>query len=563
MRSNRLMHLALGMIVILSLVGSSLMIAGAQEPKVLYFSRSVGGDLDTIDPSLNETADGNQIIEQLFVGLTAQDEADGALVPSMADSWEVSEDGLTYTFHLRSDVSWVHYNADSGAVEQVLDDSGNPRMVTAQDFLYAWQRTLDPATASVYAFLPAAYVVGGEAYLGGEGSFEDVAISAPDAATIQITQPEPVGFAPYIYGLWMVRALPQWTIDESGDEWTEPENMHSYGPYALKEWEHDVSLTLTKNPFWPGTSDAPQAKIDEIVYVFLDPPQSLAEYEAGNIDFVAAAPTEEMDRIRADATLSAELNISTRDCTYYIGIDQTEPPLSESVHLRRALSYAIDRQAIIDNITKGGQIAAQWFARPGLIAAPTLDTHPDLGVTYDPAKAQEELALGLEELGLSSVDELAPFIAAYGDSANHGQIMQAIQQMWADTLGIQVELTPMDSTTYFTSVSEDAPQLWRSGWCSDYPDADNFDRTVFRSDSEQNDASYNNPDFDALVDQARAETDLETRRDLYAQAENQLVVENPAIIPIYWYTYVQLIKPYVEFTTPAFGHQRWAKWDLK
>jgi len=558
----RKIRLVLGLVLLCSLLISSFSFVGAQDGKVMYYGRGVGGDLNTIDPSLSEAADEIQIVEQLFVGLTAQSETDGSLLPGLANSWEVSEDGMTYTFHLRDDVTWVHYNADSGEVEQVMDDAGNPMSVTAHDVVYAWHRTLDPNTASTYAYVPAEFIVGGAEFMGGEGSAEDLAVAAVDDFTLTITAPEAVSFAPYIYGLWMVRPLPAWAIEAGGDEWTEPENIATYGPYALSEWDHDVSLTLTKNPFWPGTEEAPQASIDEIVYMFLDPAAAMAEYEAGNIDVHGNVPIEEMDRIKADPTLSAELSISTRDCTYYLGIDNTEAPLSESAHLRRALSYSIDRQAIIDNITKGDQVAAQWFSRPGLIAAPTLETDPDLGVHYDPALAQEELALALEELGLGSVDELPAITAAYNDSAGHAAIMQAIQQMWADTLGIEVQLTAMDPTTYFSSLSEEAPQIYRSGWCSDYPDADNFLRGVFRSDSGQNDSGYNNPDFDALVDQARLESDLETRRDLYAQADDLLVNQDAGIIPIYWYTSVRLFKPHVEYTIPALGYERWAKWDI-
>jgi oligopeptide transport system substrate-binding protein len=422
---------------------------------------------------------------------------------------------------------------------------------------------LNPETASTYAFLPAGYVVGGDAYLGGTGTFEDVGVKALDDFTLEITQNEAVSFAPYIYGLWLVRALPQWAIEAGGDDWTEPEYINSYGPFALSEWEHEVSTTLVKNPFWPGTADAPQPALDQVVYRHLDPQASLAEYEAGNLDAIAAVPVEEMDRIKSDATLSAELDIAPRDCTYYLGYDNTEAPLSESVHLRRALSLAVDRQAIIDNITKGDQVAARWFARPGLIAAPTLETHPDLGISYDPALAQEELAMALEELGVGSVDEIPPITLAYNDASNHGQIMQAIQQMWTDTLGITVQLSGLDPTTYFTVVSEDAPQIYRSGWCSDYPDADNFLRGVFRSDSGQNDTGFANEEFDALVDQARQESDLETRRDLYAQADDILSNQQAGVIPVYWYTFVQLTKPYVERTIPALGYQRWAKWDIQ
>jgi oligopeptide transport system substrate-binding protein len=558
MSKSRIVVLGLVLALLLAVVGANV---AAQDVKILHTALGmVGGDLNTLDPSLSEVAGEIQIIDEMYVGLTGQGEDDGALLAGLASSWDVSEDGMTYTFHMMDNVPWVHYNEETGAVEQVMDDSGNPRMVTANDIVYAWGRTLDPVTASTYAYVPAEFVVNGQAFNGGEGTAADLGVTAVDDFTLEVQSPVAVSFAPYIYGLWMVRPLPAWAIEEGGDSWTEPEFHVSYGPYAMKEWEHDVQITLVKNPFWPGSESAQQANIDEIVFHFLDPQAGFAEYEAGTLHAVNP-PIEEMDRIKSDPTLSAELTIGPRDCTYYLGVNQLKSPLGDSVHLRRALSLSIDRQSIVDNVTKGGQEPARWFARPGLIAAPTMETHPEAGIGYDPAAAQEELQLALEELGLASVADIPAISAGYGESAGHTAIMQAIQQMWKDTLGIEVQLSAMDPTTYFSVVSEDAPQIYRSGWCSDYPDADNFLRGVFRSDSAQNDPGFANAEFDALVDQARTETDLETRRDLYAQADTILVNE-VGVIPIYWYTTVQLTKPNVERTYPALGSQRYEKWDL-
>ncbi|MCB9453921.1 MAG: peptide ABC transporter substrate-binding protein [Anaerolineaceae bacterium] len=551
----------IGLALVVMMLMSLTLGVSAQE-KVLHTALGmVGGDLNTIDPSLSEVAGEIQMINEMFVGLTGQGEADGALLPGLASSWDVSDDGFTFTFHLMEGVPWVHYNADSGAVEQVMDDMGNPRYVTANDVVYAWKRTLDPATASTYAYVPAEFIVNGQAFNGGEATADDLGIQALDDYTVEITSPVAVSFAPYIYGLWMVSPLPSWAVEAGGDSWTEPEYYTTYGPFALKEWEHDVSITLIKNPFWPGSPDAPQAILDEVVFHFLDPQAAMAEYEAGTISAVNP-PLEEMDRVRADATLSAELTIGARDCTYYLGVNQDKAPLGDSVHLRRAMSLAVDRQSIVDNVTKGGQTPARWFARPGLIAAPTLDTNPEAGIGYDPMLAQEELAMGLEELGVASAADLPTITLAYNDSSGHAAIAQAIQQMWKDTLGIEVQLSAMDPTTYFSTLSEDAPTIYRSGWCSDYPDADNFLRVVFRSDSSQNDPNFNSPEFDALVDQARAETDLETRRELYAAAEDILSRDQVGIIPIYWYTTVQLTKPNIERTYPALGSQRYEKWDI-
>jgi oligopeptide transport system substrate-binding protein len=402
------------------------------------------------------------------------------------------------------------------------------------------------------------YIVGAAEFNGGTGTADDVQIVAVDDWTVQITAPEAVAFAPSIYGLWMARPVPQAVIEEFGDSWTEAENIATYGPYALKEWAHEESVTLVKNPFWVGTEFVGQAKIDEVTFRFLDPQQAFAEYLAGNVD-ASDVPLEEITRAQADPVLSQEMNVGTNPCTYYLGYDNTEDPLT-NVHLRRALSYAIDRQSIVDNVTKGGQIPAQWFSRPGLNAAPTLETNPDLGIKFDPAKAQEEFALALDELGMSA-DELQLSVS-YNDSSGHAAIVTAIQQMWSDTLGITVQLVALEPSTYFGTVSEEAPMIYRSGWCQDYSDANNFLYDVFYSKSSQNDPGFNSPEYDALVEQARTETDTEVRRELYAQAEEILVVDQAGIVPIYWYTTNQILKPYVEYSKSVTGNEIYDNWDI-
>lgn len=560
--SNKTLRFA-GVLLAAAMLMTLVIGVGAQDGgKVLHTGIGmVGGDLNTIDPALSEVSGENTLIRTMFLGVTTLDETTGDTLPGMASDWTVSEDGTVYTFNLVPDVPWVHYNAESGAVEQVTDESGNVRYVTAADFVYAWQRTLDPATASVYAFLPAEYVVGGQAFNSGEGSFEDVGVRAVDTYTLEITAPEAIGFNINIYGLWMVNAQPQWAIEEGGDLWTEPEYINTYGAFTLKEWAHDESITVIKNPFWPGTEGSPQAQLDEVVFHFLDPQAAFAEYLAGTLD-AANPPLEELERVKTDPVLSAEYSVSPNTCTYYLGINQDKAPLGDSVHLRRALSLAVDRQSIVDNVTKGGQQPARWFSRPGLTAAPTMETNPDAGIGYDPEAAQAELALALEELGVASAADIPAITFAYNDSSGHAAIAQAIQQMWTDTLGVTVQLSALDPTTYFAFVSEDAPQIYRSGWCADYLDADNFARGVFRSDSEQNDPNFVNEEFDRLVDEARVLTDVDARRELYAQAETILNYDQVGIIPIYWYTSNQLTKPYVERTYSVINREHYEKWDL-
>jgi oligopeptide transport system substrate-binding protein len=559
MLGKKYLHLiGLSLVLVLAL-SLSFGAAGAQDKKVLVTGISmVGGDIPTVDPGLAETSSSIEVINQIFLGLTAQEGTTGDPELGLAESIDVSEDGKTFTFKLLQNVPWVRYNPETDAVEQVMDESGNPRMVTAQDVVYGMLRSLNPETASPYSYVLVPYIVGAEEFNTNGGDTAGVALKAVDDSTVEITAPDAVSFAPSIYGLWMARPVPQWAIEEGGDSWTEIEYIASNGPFALKEWAHEESITVVKNPFWPGTDSIPQPKLDEVVFKFLESTAQFDEYQAGSMDAIAL-PLEQIDFVKADPTLSAEYVVGTQPCTYYLGFDNTEDPVT-NVHLRRALSLAIDRQSIVTNVTRGGQIPAQWFSRPGLAAAPIPETSPDLGIIYDTEAAKAEFEMALADLGTTA--DALQLTLSYNDSSNHGAIMQAIQQMWTDTLGLTVQLTPLDPSTYFASLSEDAPMIYRSGWCQDYSDANNFLYDVFYSKSSQNDVGFSNAEYDALVDEARLESDVDTRRELYVQAEEILVDEVAAIAPIYWYTVNELIKPYVEESVSVTGNQTYYDWDI-
>jgi oligopeptide transport system substrate-binding protein len=191
-----------------------------------------------------------------------------------------------------------------------------------------------------------------------------------------------------------------------------------------------------------------------------------------------------------------------------------------------------------------------------------MDTHPDIGIGYDPAMAEEELAAALADMGLADVSELPVITLMHNESEGHARIAQAIQQMWKDQLGIEVEISTQEWGVYLETVSEDAPQIFRMGWCEDYPDAHNFASDVFHSTSAHNDTNWANPEYDALIEEAMVLDDQEERRDLYAQAENILNYEDAAISSIYWYTSVQMTKPYVDRTYALYGSQYFEKWDI-
>jgi oligopeptide transport system substrate-binding protein len=281
-------------------------------------------------------------------------------------------------------------------------------------------------------------------------------------------------------------------------------------------------------------------------------------------------PLSDIDRVKSNPVLSNEFVISPSLSTYYYGINTTAP-IVDDVRVRRALSLAVDRQGLIDNVTKGGQEPAGWFCRPGLVACPTREDHPDLGVEFDPEQAREILQEYLDETG-QSVDELE-LTLMFNTSEGNQRIAEAVVGMWQEYLGLTVELVNQEWRVFLDTIkSLDTPQIYRSGWTLDYPDANNFTREVVVPGGNDNpvDANGNpagglmwrNEEFNELVDQAATELDPDVRVELYAEAEEILVWEDAAIIPVYWYTAVSVTKPYVQRTYSNIGLQHIEKWDL-
>ena len=534
------------------------------------------GDIPSIDQSLVSDFIGIQLADEMTVGLFRQDEITGAIEPGMATDWELSEDRLLIRMNLLKDVPWVRYDAESGAVEEVKNCDGGVRTVTAHDFVYGIERTLRPDTASPYAFLVNQVVSGAAAYHSGETTdFTTVGVKAVDDSTLEIRFTESGEFNLSILSMWMMHAMPSWIIDGDtcteglGERWTEAETYQGYGPFTLKEWVHDSNLTLIRNPFWPGTASVPAPKLNEVRYALIGDVMALSEYESGNMDY-AVIPAGDYDRITTDPLYADHLVFQpTSIGTEWLAYNSLLAP-TDDVRVRLALSYAVDKDAIVQAVRAG--VSAPYFVNPGVSGAPKLEDYPNLGIMYDPEKAKALLAEYCEEKGITPAE--IEIVYAYSTSDQNKLRAEAVQSMWEKTLGIRVSLQNSEWAVFKVERKEGLANVYRSSWVQDYMDANNFTADVFLCPGggyqEVLDwpslgcADLSNPNYIRYADTIRTagkESDPEKRAELYAAAEEILLIDEAILNPLSWnYAYV-LMNPAITAPESATGYQRWEKWE--
>jgi len=472
------------------------------------------------------------------------------LLPDLATKWSASTDGLKWTSNMRKDVNWVKYD---GATKKVTKQ----RPVTANDIVYSVKRALDPATGSEYAYV--LYIIKGAeefntATVTDSTKFKDaVGVKAVDDYTVEFELKQPAGYFPQIAGLWTANPVPKESIEQFKERWTESANIWTFGPYCLASWEHDNKMVMVKNPEY---YDAKNVQIDTInFYMVVEASTAMAMYENGELD-VTGPPLEDMDRVKADPVLSKELTLGPSLCTYYYGFNNSKKPM-DNANLRKAMSYAVDRKTLCDNVLKGGQIPANCFACPGIFGSPW-DDPAFKGILFDPAKAKEYADKAKAELG----GTIPKITLMYNTSEGHKKIAEFIQANWKEYLGLDIEIVNQEWKVYLNTVNTDAPQVYRMGWCADYPDENNWVLEVFHTTKSTNPIKWKNAEFDQVTEKAAATSDPAERKKLYFRAEQILCVDEAAIIPIYFYTTVNLTKSYVTRTFAPLGGENIHRWKV-
>lgn len=474
------------------------------------------GKPQSMDPHYISTVQTSRISDDMFEGLLTYG-PDGSPVAGAAESWDISEDGLTYTFHLR-DTTW---------------SDGTP--VTAQDFTYAYQRLLAPEFGGEYASL--LYIIdGAEAFNTGKAGPEALQAKAIDDKTLEIKLAHP---APYFLAQLTHQTafpVPRHVVEKHGEDWTKPENIVVNGAYKLVEWVPNVHVKLVKNESFHA---ADSVAIDEVIYYALEDRTAMQKrFRTGELDVARDIASEQIDWLREN--MADSLRIVPYQGSYYY-VFRTDKKPFDDVRVRRALSMAINRDAINNKVLRTGEVSAYSFVPPGTANynAPVNADFADMD--YGSAVAEAKKLLG--EAGFGE-DNPLKLTLRYNTSENHKRIAIAVQAMWKQ-LGVQAELFNTDGKIHYSDLKQGDFEIARAGWIADYNDAQNFLYLLETKTGPLNYSQYNHPDFDALMDKAAVTTDLQKRAELMAEAE-KLAMRDQPLIPIYYYVSKQLVSPKVQ-----------------
>jgi oligopeptide transport system substrate-binding protein len=478
-----------------------------------------GTEPQSLDPHIATGVPEHHIISSLMEGLVHKDGETLEPRPGVAKSWDISADGRVYTFYLRQDARW-----------------SNGDLHNAHDYVWSWWRALQPALGNLYAYMYFP-IANAKAYYDGEISdFSQVGVKALDDYVLQVTLTEPIPYFLQLLDHYSTYPVHRATVekfgtaDQRGTRWTFEGNIVGNGAFQLKEWKINRRITVERNPhYW----NAENVRLNQVVFY---PTENVTTEErmfrAGQLHY-SGIPSDKIQAYSQSAEPS--LRIQPYLGVYFYRLNVDKPQLSDK-RVRRALGMTINRDQLVSQITKGGQIPAYAITPPG-----TMGYFPESDLAFDPEGAKKLLA----EAGYPNGEGFPTTEILYNTSEGHRKIAVALQQMWKKHLNIDVILLNQEWKVYLDTVSNHHYEIARAGWIGDYVDPNNF-LDMFLCNGGNNRTHWCNPEYDQIILQQvpKAKTHQQ-RLELFQQAENILLDEMP-VIPIYIYTSNNLVHPTVK-----------------
>lgn len=490
--------------------------SGTELAEVQVLHRGNGTEPQTLDPHRAEGVPSSNILRDLFEGLVAE-APDGELMPGAAESWEISEDGLTYTFTMRSDARW---------------SNGDP--VTAHDFEYGLRRSADPNTLSRYSSVLAP-IRNAREVIAGELAPAALGVKAVDELTFVIQLETPT---PYLLGLLThstCYAVHRGVVEEHGSNWSRVENHVGNGAYSLKDWVVQSHIHIERNPhYW----DNANTTLDEVYFHAIENQDAeLKRYRADELDITSTIPQKQLKWIRRN--LAGEFRVTPYLGTYYFGFNTTRAPFAGKPGLRRALSLAVNREIIANVVSGAGEPVAYGWVPP--VRGYQQQAPEEAGWTQEQREAEARRLYA--EAGYSAENPLKVEVL-YNTSDNHKRIAIALRSMWKTVLGMEATLANQEWKVFLeTRKRKQETEIYRAGWIGDYEDAYTFAQ-LLESTNEQNDSGYDNARYDALLAAASAEPNVARRAEHLQEAERLMLADQP-ILPLYYYVTKRMVKPWV------------------
>lgn len=517
------------LLFLLCLMLSVSVISVSAEPvqEIIY---ALANEPDGIDPGITNNSFASPILNNAFEGLVAYSSEDGSLIPGEAESWTISDDGIVYTFTLRDGLKWS-------------DGSDH----TAQDYVYAMQRILDPATGARYVDFLLGYVAGAaEYYEDNSIGFDTVGIKALDDKTLEMTLIAPAPYWLDILTMWTFSPVQEATVAANGDRWTASAEAYvSNGPFKMAEINLGESFVLEKNPYY---YDADKVKLDKVTFRFIaDLGTSLMAYENGDINGMSTVPSSDVARLKAE---DAGIVMSPSYGTVWYDFNCAKAPF-DNVLVRKAFCQAVDRTAIIEDVAQVDADPAYSFMAPGYVVngEDLMDTasNNEISDEADIEAAQATLA----EAGYPNGEGFPEITLSYYSNESVGKIVEAVARQLQDALNISIKISNADWAVYYDEHVAGNYDIGAMGWSGDYVHPMTFLQILTTGDANNN-VFYSNAEYDALVAQAANMTDAEAAFEVMRQAEAIAAAEYP-VLPLYYKANTMLMHDNVTgyFVTPS------------